>query len=116
MSLRMSSIAPMDPHASTPLESALVQTSPRARVRVATDDDVPVVAAAVRELLLELGATAPSVRAMQTAAQALIDDRGTGVLLVAEAEGNIVGVLAASLQTAMHVPGRYVLIQDLWVH
>jgi GNAT superfamily N-acetyltransferase len=29
--------------------------------------------------------------------------------------GAIVGVLAASWQTAIHVPGRYALIQDLWV-
>jgi branched-chain amino acid aminotransferase len=28
----------------------------------------------------------------------------------------IVGVLAASWQYAIHVPGRYGTIQDLWVH
>jgi branched-chain amino acid aminotransferase len=41
-----------------------------------------------------------------------------GALLVAEAggEGGIVGVLAASWQHAIHVPGRYGTIQDLWVH
>jgi GNAT superfamily N-acetyltransferase len=41
------------------------------------------------------------------------------VLLVAEAGGEddgIVGVLAASWQYAIHVPGRYGTIQDLWVH
>lgn len=31
------------------------------------------------------------------------------------AEGAVVGVLAASYQTALHVPGRYAVIQDLWV-
>jgi GNAT superfamily N-acetyltransferase len=30
--------------------------------------------------------------------------------------GTIVGVLAASWQHAIHVPGRYGTIQDLWVH
>ncbi len=29
--------------------------------------------------------------------------------------GAIVGVLGASWQTAIHVPGRYALVQDLWV-
>jgi GNAT superfamily N-acetyltransferase len=53
---------------------------------------------------------------METGARALIDDRRAGALLVAQAHEQIVGVLAASLQTAMHVPGRYALIQDLWVH
>ena len=31
-------------------------------------------------------------------------------------EDGIVGVLAASWQHAIHVPGRYGTIQDLWVH
>ena len=30
--------------------------------------------------------------------------------------GAIVGVLGASWQSAIHIPGRYALIQDLWVH
>jgi GNAT superfamily N-acetyltransferase len=34
---------------------------------------------------------------------------------VAEAKGEIVGVLAASWQHALHVPGRYGTVQDLWV-
>ncbi len=42
--------------------------------------------------------------------------RQAGALLVAEGDGALVGVLAASWQSAMHVPGRYALIQDLWVH
>ena len=36
-------------------------------------------------------------------------------MLVAESEGTLVGVLAVSWQVAIHVPGSYALIQDLWV-
>jgi GNAT superfamily N-acetyltransferase len=85
-------------------------------VRAATYDDTPAVAAAVRELLLELGGAPPSTVAMEAAARALLDDRRAGALLVAEVGGAIVGVLGASWQTAIHIPGRYALIQDLWVH
>jgi branched-chain amino acid aminotransferase len=48
----------------------------------------------------------------------LVRDGGSGALLVAEAgsEDGIVGVLAASWQHAIHVPGLYGTIQDLWVH
>jgi GNAT superfamily N-acetyltransferase len=167
------------------------------RVRAATHHDVPRVATAVRELLLELGGTPPSTPAMEAASLALLEDSEAGALLVAEADGGvpsgdpvrgvvargpdrgvvargpdrgvvargpdrgvvdagaggasvvgeadrgvvargpdrgvvdagaggksivgdpdreIVGVLGASWQTAIHVPGRYALIQDLWVH
>jgi GNAT superfamily N-acetyltransferase len=85
-------------------------------VRAATPEDVPAVAAAVRELLLELGAAPPPRSAIERSARVLIDRSAAGALLVAEVRGPIVGVLAASAQTAMHVPGRYLLIQDLWVH
>jgi GNAT superfamily N-acetyltransferase len=85
-------------------------------VRAATHDDVTPAAAAVRELLVELGGTPPSTSAMETAARALLDDRKAGTLLVAQVDGAIIGVLGASWQTAIHVPGRYALIQDLWVH
>jgi GNAT superfamily N-acetyltransferase len=85
-------------------------------VRSATHDDVPTVVAAVRELLVELGGTPPATSAMEAAARGLLDDRRVGALLVAEAAGATVGVLGASWQTAIHVPGRYALIQDLWVH
>jgi branched-chain amino acid aminotransferase len=85
-------------------------------VRGATHDDVPTVAAAVGELLVELGGTPPATSAMEDAARGLLDDRRVGVLFVAEAAGATVGVLGASWQTAIHVPGRYALIQDLWVH
>jgi len=87
-----------------------------AQVRRADPDDVPAIAAAVGALLRELGSTPPPAPAIEDVARELIADRGVAALLVAEAEGAIVGVLGASLQTAMHVPGRYALIQDLWVH
>jgi branched-chain amino acid aminotransferase len=109
--LPMSGAAPIESHA--PLSA---RPGPSWHVRAATRDDVPAVAAAVRELLLELGSTPPSIPAMETTARALLDDRGAGALLVAEARGAIVGVLGASVQIAIHVPGRYALIQDLWVH
>ena len=84
-------------------------------VRAACEQDVPALAAAVGELLLELGGTPPDVHAMETTARSLVDDCDSGVVLVAEADGEIVGLLAASWQTAIHIPGRYALIQDLWV-
>jgi GNAT superfamily N-acetyltransferase len=36
-------------------------------------------------------------------------------VLVAEVEGLLVGLLSSSWQRAIHVPGRYAVIQDLWV-
>lgn len=39
-----------------------------------------------------------------------------GLVLVAEVdESGLIGVLTASWQSALHIPGRYALIQDLWV-
>jgi GNAT superfamily N-acetyltransferase len=85
-------------------------------VRRAAHRDVVAVAAAVGELLRELGSTPPPPPAMESAARMLLDDPRTGALFVAEGDGAIVGVLGASWQSAIHVPGRYALIQDLWVH
>jgi GNAT superfamily N-acetyltransferase len=85
------------------------------RVREATAEDVPAVAAAVGELLVELSGGGPSAEELEAAARELIGDPDLGTLLVAEAEGELVGVLAASWQHAVHVPGRYGTIQDLWV-
>jgi branched-chain amino acid aminotransferase len=103
-----------------PIES---QTTPSAKpgavcwyVRTAGDEDVPAVVAAVSALLLEIGGTPPAKEAMLATTHTLLADGDAGVLLVAEAEGTLVGVLGASWQTAIHVPGRYALIQDLWVH
>ncbi len=85
-------------------------------VRAATVDDAPAVASAVEALLIELGGERPSATALEEGARRLAEDPSAGALLVAEDEGSIVGVLAASWQYAIHVPGRYGTIQDLWVH
>lgn len=88
------------------------------RVREATEADAPAVAAAIEELLVELSGGGPDTTELEQATLELVRDRGMGALLVAVAGGEdgIVGVLAASWQHAVHVPGRYGTIQDLWVH
>jgi branched-chain amino acid aminotransferase len=88
------------------------------RVREASARDAPAVAAAVAELLVELSGKGPAAGELEEATRELAGDRRAGALLVAEAgdAGTIVGVLAASWQHAIHVPGRYGTIQDLWVH
>lgn len=87
-----------------------------ARIRTATEEDAAAVATAVEALLIELGGERPSVAALQEGARTLAADPRAGALLVAESEGAIVGILAASWQYAIHVPGHYGTIQDLWVH
>ncbi len=84
-------------------------------VRAATAADAPAVAAAVGALLEELGGSRPGSSELAAEVAALLGEDGVGELLVAEEEGAIVGVLAASWQRAIHVPGRYATIQDLWV-
>jgi GNAT superfamily N-acetyltransferase len=86
------------------------------RVRAAGEQDVVPVSSAVADLLVELGGTPPAPAAMQAATRALLEDREAGAVLVAEQDGALVGMIAASFQTAVHIPGRYGLIQDLWVH
>ena len=86
------------------------------KVRAGTADDAPAVAKAVEELLIELGGERPSATALEEAVRRLAVDREAGALLVAEEDERVVGVLAASWQYAIHVPGRYGTIQDLWVH
>lgn len=86
------------------------------RVRPAVHADVPALALAVRELLIELGGSPTLPAALEDAARALIDDEEAGALLVAENYGELVGVLGVSWQTAVRVPGRYGLIQEFWVH
>lgn len=87
-------------------------------VREATEADAPAVAVAVSDLLVELSGGGPPPKTLEEATLELAGDRERGALLVAEAGGEdgIVGVLAASWQHAIHVPGRYGTIQDLWVH
>jgi GNAT superfamily N-acetyltransferase len=87
----------------------------KATVREAGAEDVQAVAAAVGSLLAELGGRKPSPAEMEAEVQALLDDPLGGSVLVAEADGEIVGVLTASWQRAIHVPGIYATIQDLWV-
>jgi GNAT superfamily N-acetyltransferase len=90
-------------------------TEPHPRVRAATHDDVAAVAAAIESLLVELGGERPARTELEAAARRLVDDPSAGALFVSEADGEIVGVLAASWQHAVHVPGRYGTVQDLWV-
>lgn len=85
-------------------------------IRAATADDAPAVAKAVEALLIELGGERPSASALADAARRLAEDPDAGALLIAEDGERLVGVLAASWQYAIHVPGRYGTIQDLWVH
>lgn len=84
-------------------------------IRVATHDDVPALVAGVVELLVEIGGKPAPSEQLEAAAHALIDDPRAGAVLVAEYDGEIVGVLGVSWQTAIRIPGRYGVIQELWV-
>ncbi|HEX7280105.1 MAG TPA: GNAT family N-acetyltransferase [Solirubrobacterales bacterium] len=86
-----------------------------ATVREAGGDDVAGVASAVEDLLRELGGRCPERSELEAEVRALLDDPEGGSVLIAEADGRIVGVLSASWQRAIHVPGVYATIQDLWV-
>jgi GNAT superfamily N-acetyltransferase len=87
----------------------------RVRVREAADGDIAAIAAAVHALLVELGGSPPSLAALRETARVLLRDPDAGTLLIAEVDGALVGVLAASWPLALHARGRYALIQDLWV-
>lgn len=93
------------------------RSQPECVVREAVEADAPAVAAAIGQLLVELSGGGPPAEELERATMDLVRDRGLGALLVAEAGGEdgLVGVLAASWQHAVHVPGRYGTIQDLWV-
>ncbi len=84
-------------------------------VREASGDDAAAVAAAVEQLLVELGGKCPPSAALEAEARVLLGDPQVGSVLLAEAGSDVVGVLVTSWQRAMHVPGPYALIQDLWV-
>jgi GNAT superfamily N-acetyltransferase len=84
-------------------------------VRGAEPGDVAAVAVAVEALLTELGGRRPSRPALEADAQALVADPSQGSVLVADGDGVVVGVLAASWIRAIHVPGRYLVVEDLWV-
>lgn len=115
-------VAPPSSAAVRPAPPAARPAPPAARpapgwqVRAAASEDAPAIAAAVRELLLELGGKPAPASAIAGAARALLEDRQAGALLVAQAGAGLVGLLGASWQSALHVPGRYGLIQELWVH
>jgi GNAT superfamily N-acetyltransferase len=85
-------------------------------VRRASRKDVPGVVVAVQELLLELESSPPPTSALEQTVRELIDSSAAGAILAADSGGEVIGVLAASWQLAIHVPGRYATIQDLWVH
>lgn len=84
-------------------------------VRSAAASDAPAVATAIEALLAELGGNCPARARLEAEARRLVAEPGEGAILVAEADGEIVGLLGASWQRALHVPGRYATIQDLWV-
>jgi GNAT superfamily N-acetyltransferase len=84
-------------------------------VREAGAGDVERVATAVEALLAELGGRCPERPVLEAEVRALLDDPAGGSVLIAEADGEIVGLLSASWQRAIHVPGVYATIQDLWV-
>lgn len=92
------------------------EPTPGWRVRRARGSDARAVAEAVRALLEELGGKPPHLAAIEREAHALARDEELGALLVAESGAGLVGLLGASWQSALHIPGRYGLIQELWVH
>lgn len=89
--------------------------APRYTVRAATHEDVPELIGGVIELLVEIGGNPAPAERLERAARELIDAPAAGAILVAACEGRVVGLLGASWQSAIRVPGRYGLIQELWV-
>lgn len=106
----MSGFSPAEPPAEAQWDAL------RCTIRAATHADVPAVVTGVGRLLVELGGKPGATSALEEAARALVEDPGAGVLLVAENRGEVVGVLGVSWQLAIRIPGRYGLIQELWVH
>jgi ribosomal protein S18 acetylase RimI-like enzyme len=86
------------------------------QVRPGRPEDAVEVAAAVAQLLVELGGAPPEQKTMEATARELLQKPELGLVLIAEADdATLIGVLAVSLQMAIHAAGRYALIQDLWV-
>jgi GNAT superfamily N-acetyltransferase len=84
-------------------------------VRPARPGDAPAIAAAVAELLVELGApTSPDRAAIEAEVRAHVDDPSLGIVLVSASDQDIAGVLAASWARAVQVPGRMLTIEVLW--
>jgi GNAT superfamily N-acetyltransferase len=86
-----------------------------AEVREANAGEVAEVAAAIESLLGELGGRRPARSEMEDEVRAIILDPSAGTMLIARAGEELVGVLGASWCRAVHVPGRYAVVQDLWV-
>ncbi len=84
-------------------------------VRSGLPDDVAAAASAVELLLVELGGSPPARPLLEAEVRALVEEPEAGEILVAESAGSLVGVLSSSWQRAIHVPGRYAVVQDLWV-
>lgn len=105
----MSPLTPIEPHAEQ-------EWSVNWEIRRAVHADVPAVAAGIGELLVELGGKPTPTAELEETARSLIDHPDAGEVLVAGESGEIVGVLGVSWQIAMRIPGRYGLIQELWVH
>jgi GNAT superfamily N-acetyltransferase len=84
-------------------------------VRDAGPDDVEAFTTAVEALLVELGGQCPDRETLQAEVWELLSDPIGSSMLVADVDRKIVGVLSASWQRAIHVPGVYATIQDLWV-
>ena len=104
----MSPLSPIEPDA----EEELGVTW---EIREATHEDVPAVVAGVGELLVELGGKPLATPVLAETAHVLIDDGSAGVVLVAEQADELVGIIGVSWQVAMRIPGRYGVIQELWV-
>ncbi len=105
----------MDERAS--VAAATRETAATWRVREATPSDARAVAEAVHALLVELGGRPAAVDAIEREARTLVRNPEAGALLLAESNGTgLVGLLGASWLSALHIPGRYGLIQELWVH
>ncbi len=106
----MSGLAPIEPNAEEQWKTSSWE------IRQASATDVPAIVAGIGELLVELGGKPASTTALEEAALELLEDPDAGVVLVAEEADRIVGVLGVSWQIAIRIPGRYGLIQELWVH
>ena len=94
---------------------------PLYQVRPARLEDVTQIIAAIGALLGELRGTTDT--SLPTGAEItcarIIDGRAIGAIFVAylpAEQASLIGVIALTIQEAIHVGGPYVLIQDLLVH
>jgi len=106
----VSGTTPVKPDATPPPELATWI------IREATLEDVAAVAAAIADLLVELGGKPAPIPELEEATRVLIANPDLGTLLVADADGVLAGALGVSWQHAIRIPGRYGVIQELWVH